>query len=258
MKRQKLIIGNWKMYKTLSSALSDFTELVTLIKEKNTTAEIGIAAPSIFLPELARRTNNCVSLYAQNAHWENEGAYTGEISPLMLKEISVAGSLVAHSERRQFFGESNKTAGKRVGALLRYGLKTVLCVGETLEQRESGKLIETLSSQIREALTASRLRNSYEFIGANPASPLFSVAYEPVWAIGTGKAATAKEAQEAHQLIRRELACYFNAETANQIKILYGGSVKPANINDFIQCEDIDGALVGGASLVPSEFVKLC
>ena len=258
MKRNKLIIGNWKMYKTLSTAIRDFNELVTLVANKNGDTEVGIAAPSLFLSELSSRCANSISLYSQNAHWENEGAFTGEISPFMLKDLHVSGSLVAHSERRQMFGENNQTAGKRVGALLRSGLKTVYCVGETLQQREAGKLAEILSTQIQEALFASGLRNSYEFIGSNPNSPLFAVAYEPVWAIGTGKSATAKEAQEAHKLIRNELLRYFNENTASQIKILYGGSVKPNNINEFMSCEDVDGALVGGASLVPADFAKMC
>ncbi|MES2615828.1 MAG: triose-phosphate isomerase [Bdellovibrionota bacterium] len=258
MARNKLIIGNWKMYKTLSRAVNDFSELVTLLKEKKCSTEVGIAAPSIFLSELSKKTANYVNLYAQNVHWESEGAFTGEISPFMLKGIRVAGSLIAHSERRQIFGESNKTAGRRMGALLRSGLKSVLCVGETLEERESGKLVEVIATQLREALVASGLRNSYEFIGSNPNAPLFSVAYEPVWAIGTGKSASPNEAQEVHKLIRQQLACYFNQNTANCIKVLYGGSVKPGNIESFLCCEDIDGALVGGASLVPAEFVKMC
>lgn len=257
MSRKKLIIGNWKMYKILSTAVNDFQELANLVAKKNGQAEVGIAAPSLFLTELSKRTLNCVSLYAQNSHWENEGPFTGEVSPSMLKDIHVCGSLVAHSERRQMFGETNTTAGQRVGALLRQGLKAVLCVGETLDQRESGKLVQILSSQIREALSASGLKNSFDFIGSNSESPLFSVAYEPVWAIGTGKAATPKEAQEVHKLIRNELACYFNMQTANKIKILYGGSVKPSNASDFLSCEDIDGALVGGASLQPQEFIKI-
>lgn len=258
MQRNKLIIGNWKMYKTLSTAIRDFNELVTLVSTKKGNSEIGIAAPSIFLSELSTRCKNTINLYAQNVHWENEGAFTGEVSPTMLKELHVTGSLVAHSERRQMFGESNQTAGKRVGALLQNGLKAILCVGETFLQRETGKLAEILSSQIHDALIASNLRNSYEFIGSNPTSPLFSVAYEPVWAIGTGKAATPKEAQEAHRLIRQELARYFNDSTANRIKILYGGSVKPNNINDFLSCEDVDGALIGSASLVAADFAKMC
>lgn len=257
MKRNKLIVGNWKMYKKLSAAVADFNELVKFVAEKKTSTEVGIAAPSVFLSELSRCTRNCVHLYAQNCHWEQEGAFTGEISAPMLKDISICGSLVAHSERRQFFGETNVSAGKRVGALLRNGLSAILCVGESLKQRELGQLKEILSCQIKEAFHASGLRNSYEFIGSNPNAPLFSIAYEPVWAIGTGKAATPAEAQEAHNFIRQEIANFFNEKTAKQIKILYGGSVKPSNAQDFLNCEDIDGALVGGASLIPTEFVKM-
>lgn len=257
LKRTKLIIGNWKMFKALSTAVNDYKEIVSLLAKKNAECSVGIAAPSLFLSELTKYSSNVVTLFAQNSHWENEGAFTGEISPFMLKDMRIAGSLVAHSERRQMFGETNQTAGKRLGALLKQGMQSVLCVGESLGERENGKLQKVISTQLQVALKFSGLRNSYEFIGSNPDFPLFSVAYEPVWAIGTGRAASAKEAQEAHQFIRRELAAYFNEDTAQKIKILYGGSVKPNNIQNFLSCPDVDGALVGGASLKPSDFVEM-
>ncbi len=187
-----------------------------------------------------------------------EGAFTGEVSPAMLKDLRVAGSLVAHSERRQLFGETDETAGKRMGSLLRQGLRAVLCVGETLEEREKGLLKEVLSRQIKVALRECGLREACEFIGCDPRAPLFSLAYEPVWAIGTGKSASPQEAQQAHQFIREELALYFKKEIVEQLRILYGGSVKPVNILDFLNCPDVDGALVGGASLKPVEFASLC
>lgn len=256
--RKKLIIGNWKMFKDASTASSDFQILADLIAAKHLSVEVGIAAPSIYLAELARKTKNVLALFAQNAHWAEEGAFTGEVSPSMLKSIRVMGSLIAHSERRQQFAETNQTAGARVGALIAAGMRAVYCVGETLQEREQGKLQEVLFTQLEQAFVASKIRNAQEFIGSDPYKPLLSIAYEPVWAIGTGKAATAVEAQEAHALIRAFLGQYFGAEISSKLQILYGGSVKANNVQDFISCPDIDGALVGGASLLPSDFALLC
>ncbi|WP_186645292.1 triose-phosphate isomerase [Fluviispira vulneris] len=257
-KRKKIVIGNWKMYKNAAQASADFSDLATLIVAKNLNIEVGIAAPSVFLAELARKTQNSVTLFAQNAHWANEGAFTGEVSSSMLKSIRINGSLVAHSERRQMFAESNETAGKRVGALIRSGMKAVLCIGETLAEREKGELKKVLKTQIEDALNASGIRGASEFIGSDPSSPLLSIAYEPVWAIGTGKAASPVEAQEAHAYIREVLASYFNPETSSRLQILYGGSVKLNNVSDYMACPDIDGALVGGASLIAKDFADLC
>lgn len=256
--RKKMIIGNWKMFKDATSASSDFAEFSNLVLSQKLNIEVGIAAPSVFLSELARKTQNSVTLFAQNAHWANEGAFTGEISVSMLKSILVLGSLVAHSERRQMFGETNESSGARVGALIRSGMKAVLCVGETLQQRENGKLCQTLTSQIEEAFEASGIRNAYEFMGTNPDNSLLSIAYEPVWAIGTGKAATSIEAQEAHSFIREVLSNCFGKETSARLQILYGGSVKLNNVKEYMSCPDIDGALVGGASLIPKDFFELC
>lgn len=258
-KRNKLIIGNWKMFKDMHGAVTDFSLLAELVKSHSWDGmKIGVAAPSVFLSELCRKTANVVSLFSQNAHWEKEGAFTGEISIPMLQSVHVEGSLVGHSERRQFFGETNVTAGKRVGALLHAGMRAVLCVGESLQERESGLLEQILSAQITEALDATGLKHPHDFIGSNPDEPLFSIAYEPVWAIGTGKSASDQEAQQAHQFVRQVVASYFDLETANKIQILYGGSVKADNVHTFLSCPDVDGALVGGASLEPNAFVQLC
>lgn len=257
-KRRKKIIGNWKMFKDVIKANSDFTQFATLVAKEEISIDIGIAAPSIYLAELARKTKNHVTLYAQNIHWKNEGAFTGEISAHMLKSISVFGSLVAHSERRQYFGETNETSGQKIGALIRSGMNAILCVGETLQQRESNQLRNVLTDQIHTAFSVSGIRNFNEFIGSNPNSPLLSIAYEPVWAIGTGKAATAIEAQDAHCIIREILENYFNKNFSERIQILYGGSVNLNNIKEYMMCVDIDGALVGGASLEPNDFFKLC
>ena len=257
-KRRKLVIGNWKMFKDATTASADFSQFSNLVAAQKLNIEVGISAPSVFLSELARRTQNSVTLFAQNAHWAAEGAFTGEISVPMLKSILVSGSLVAHSERRQMFGETNESSGDRVGALIQAGLKAVLCVGETLQQRENGKLRQILSMQIEEAIAASGIRNAYEFMGTDPSNPLLSIAYEPVWAIGTGKAATSVEAQEAHAFIREVLSNYFDKDTSSKLQILYGGSVKQNNVKEYMSCPDIDGALVGGASLIPNDFFELC
>jgi triosephosphate isomerase len=156
------------------------------------------------------------------------------------------------------FGETNASSGARVGALIRAGMKAVLCIGETLEQREKGKLREVLTTQLEEAFIASEIRSVSEFLGSDPKNPLLSIAYEPVWAIGTGKAATSVEAQEAHAIIREFLSSYFDKETSSKLQILYGGSVKLNNVHEYMSCPDIDGALVGGASLNPKDFYDLC
>ena len=256
--RKKIIIGNWKMFKDVTSASADFSNFSNLIANQNLNIEVGIAAPSVFLSELSGRTQNVVTLFAQNAHWANDGAFTGEISVPMLKSIRVRGSLVAHSERRQMFGETNASSGARVGALIRSGMKAVLCIGETLEQREKGKLHEVLTTQLEEAFISSEIKSASEFLGSDPKNPLLSIAYEPVWAIGTGKAATSVEAQEAHSIIREFLSSYFDKETSSKLQILYGGSVKLNNVQVYMSCPDIDGALVGGASLNPKDFYDLC
>lgn len=263
-KRKKFLIGNWKMFKTRREALADFMQLSDIIAQKKRSCsgweqkEVGIAAPALFLSELSSHTKNCVNLYAQNAHWEEQGAFTGELSPTMLKSVGVQGSLVAHSERRQMFGETNATAGKRVGALLRAGLTAILCVGETLKERNEGKLQSVLAAQIQQAIEHAKLSSAAQWIGLDARRPQFLVAYEPVWAIGTGQSATAKEAQEAHSFIRQCLANAFHVQFADMIPILYGGSVKSSNVQEFMTCADVDGALVGGASLQPTEFAELC
>ena len=259
MTRKKLILGNWKMNKSVTNAVYHFDEIVSLLsQQKNILVDVGIAAPSLYLSELSKKTKNKLLILAQNSHWEKEGAFTGEISPWMLKEISVAGSLVAHSERRQLFGETNKSAGMRMGALIREGLKSILCVGETLQERESGQWLSVLSHQIKEAFSNCGINSATKFIGSDPQFPLLTLAYEPVWAIGTGKSASAQEAQEAHEFIRQELTQIIPHEMAHKVKILYGGSVKPQNVGDFLKQKDIDGALVGGASLKPADFLALC
>jgi triosephosphate isomerase len=255
--RTKLIVGNWKMNKTLAEAERDFSAIAEFTQNQKNDLDVGIAAPFLCLPTLAARNFSPVKLFAQNAHWKESGAFTGEISVPMLSSCRVQGSLVGHSERRQFFGDTNQTVGLRMGALLKANMEAIFCVGETLAEREAGTLKEVLKAQLEQGFLAGNVKNAADILGSNPKSPLLSIAYEPVWAIGTGKAATPVEAEEAHAYLRELLAIYFGTEIAQRLRILYGGSVKPDNISRFLKCENIDGALVGGASLVPKEFVEL-
>lgn len=256
--RRKLVCGNWKMFKTPSEATQDFGAFAELTRELSERMDLGLAAPAISLAGIASLRLNSVGLYAQNCHWEKEGAFTGEISVPMLQSLGLRGAVIGHSERRQYFGETNVTAGKRVGALLKAGLEAIFCIGETLAERERGDLEKVLRAQVVEGMEAAGVKTSGEIIGSNPNRPLLSIAYEPVWAIGTGKAATPKEAQEAHAYVRKLLVEVLGSEMAGQIRILYGGSVNPANVTTFMACPDVDGALVGGASLKPAGFQELC
>lgn len=263
--RRTYIAGNWKMHKTPHQAGADFRQFaarmsaVALQKDvpKALNLDLAIAAPAVHLAALGR-AQGPVALLAQNVHWEKEGAFTGEISTLMLRELGVQGSLVAHSERRQMCGETDLNAGKRMGALLRCGQQAILCVGETLAEREGGKLEEVLRRQLHEAFRASGVRLAFEFLGADASRPLLSIAYEPVWAIGTGKAATPLEAEQAHAFIRAEVEHIAGSVVSSHMRILYGGSVNPGNVKSFMACPDVDGALVGGASLNPAAFEELC
>lgn len=259
--RKKYIVGNWKMFKTSKTAQQDFSKLLALLSEhQNLTCDVGISPPSVFLSQLSKlkcETNFNLDLYSQNVHWENDGAFTGEISIPMLKSIQIDGSLVAHSERRQYFNEINQTAGKKINALLHNNMKVIYCVGETLQERESGQVYQIIETQLKQAFAECDEKSIISLQGHNFQIPL-SIAYEPVWAIGTGKAATVHDAHDVHAFIRKQLNNIFNVTTANSIRILYGGSVKPANIKEFISDAEIDGALVGGASLDPQSFFELC
>ncbi len=245
--RKKFIAGNWKMYKTITEAL-DFAKAAKELIGATSNVQIAIAAPFIALHDLAaafQGTN--VELAAQNCHWEKEGAFTGEISVGMLKELGVQHVLVAHSERRQYFGETNATANKKVKAALAGGLGVILCVGETLAEREGGKTFDVVKDHTLgslEGITADELKT-------------IVLAYEPVWAIGTGKTATPAQAQEVHAYIRGVIKEKFGAPAADAIRIQYGGSVKPDNVKELMSQPDIDGALVGGASLKADSFKAL-
>jgi len=245
--RKPLIAGNWKMYKTGPEAEETAARLVELVGQE-AAVDVMIAPPFTALSQVARVLRSSpIALGAQNLHWEAEGAFTGEISPGMLKAAGCTYVLIGHSERRQYFGEKDEGVNRKTRAALESGIIPVVCIGETESEREAGETFSVLDKQVRLGLEGVSLRGSQDLI----------VAYEPVWAIGTGKTATKEQAQEAHALIRDKLTQTFGGDVAAGIRILYGGSVKPGNAKDLMAMPDIDGALVGGASLKPDTFAEI-
>jgi triosephosphate isomerase len=247
MPRTKLIAGNWKMYKTPGQTRDFFQAFLPLVA-KHTRDEILICPPFVDLQaaiESAQGSNVLVG--AQNVHWANEGAFTGEISPVVLLDIGLTHCIIGHSERRQYFGETDDTVNLRLKNALETGLIPIVCVGEVLEEREANLTEDVLRRQCTRA---------FHKISTKKADKLV-VAYEPVWAIGTGKTATPRMASDAHALIRGEAANTFGQEFADQLRILYGGSVKPENATALMSEPEIDGALVGGASLDPKSFAAI-
>ncbi len=244
--RSTLIAGNWKMHKNteeVQSFFRDFASLITAVDIAKT--EVLVAAPYTLLATAQAVGGPLgVRIAAQNVHFEASGAFTGEISIGMLKDLGVTATLIGHSERRQYFGETDTTVNKKLLACLQQGILPIVCVGETRVEREAGKTAAVVTTQIRAALA-----------GVVDPKDLV-IAYEPVWAIGTGLTATNAQAQEVHALIRGLLTELFAAK-AQSIRILYGGSVKPDNIAGLLAESDIDGGLVGGASLKVDEFVRL-
>jgi triosephosphate isomerase len=245
--RRALIAGNWKMYKTPSEAAETASSLVGLVRDiRDIDIMIAPAYPALDSVAQQLRGSN-VDLGAQNIFWEPEGAYTGEVAPGMLKAVGCTYVIIGHSERRQYFGETDETVNKRIESALGVGLKPVLCVGETEAQRDAGDTFSVLDKQVR---------NGLKKLGSGELSSLV-IAYEPVWAIGTGKTATREQAQEVHQFIRSLLEKQFGSSFSGSVRILYGGSVKPANISELMAMTDIDGALVGGASLSAESFSSI-
>lgn len=245
--RTPLIAGNWKMYKTSSEAGKTASELVKLVAD-TVDVDIMIAPAFTALDPVAKVVKGSrVSLGAQNLHWESEGAYTGEVSAAMLVAIGCTYVIIGHSERRQYFGETDQSVNKKLRAAVDAKLIPVVCIGETEDERESGQTFSVLDKQIKRGLK--------EFL-ANELQSLI-IAYEPVWAIGTGKTATKDQAQEAHQYIRSLIEGGYGNTLAQSTRILYGGSVKPDNITELMQMPDIDGALVGGASLKADSFSRI-
>lgn len=242
--RIPFIAGNWKMYKTCSQAVETVNELVSLIKDDRD-VEVMIAPPfTALFPVSEIISKSSISLGAQDIFWENEGAYTGEISPSMLISAGCSYVIVGHSERREFFGETDETVNKKIKAAIQNGLAPVLCIGESEKERELNKTFSVLDKQLEKGLK-DLLQDDLEKL---------VVAYEPIWAIGTGKTATNEQAQEVHLFLRSCLAKDFGNSFSQSVRILYGGSVKPENISSLMSMPDIDGALVGGASLSSDSF----
>jgi triosephosphate isomerase (TIM) len=245
--RRPILAGNWKMYKTPSETAAFFDEFRPLV-QASTHAEIVICPPFIDVPAAVQGAGTTrIQIGAQNLYWEPEGAFTGEISARMLRAAGCQWVIVAHSERRQYFGETEETAVKKVRSALQAGLTPIYCVGEKDAEREAGKTHDVLARQLRGCI-GKLTPGEFEDI---------VIAYEPCWAIGTGKVATPEIAQASHAFIRSVLGEQFGVDAADACRILYGGSVKPDNVAGLMAQEDIDGALVGGASLDPHSFAAI-
>ncbi len=245
--RRPVIAGNWKMHKTISETAQFINELLPNLQVEKE-MDIIICPPFTSLETAVNLCKNTqIKVAAQNMHWEDKGAFTGEISPSMLGEMGVEYCIIGHSERRQYFAESDETVNKKVKAAILQKIIPIVCIGETLEEREAGKTINVVETQVKKALQDLDSLQVANLI----------LAYEPIWAIGTGKTASAADAQEVIGKIRERVDLEFGKEAAEKIRIQYGGSVKPENIKELMQEKDIDGALVGGASLDPDSFMKL-
>lgn len=244
--RQPIIAANWKMNKTISETEEFLKKLK--IKEIPDHMEAVVCPPFIGLKDAVTLTQGtAIKIGAQNMHFEESGAFTGEVSPVMLSDLSVDYVIIGHSERRQLFLETNEIINKKVHAAFKYGMVPILCIGETLEEREAGKTNEVLQNQVDQGLA---------WLSANQVATMV-IAYEPVWAIGTGKSSNPQEANETIQGIRKHVQSIYDSATAKSLRIQYGGSVKPENIKEYLKQSDIDGALVGGASLNVESFFSL-
>jgi triosephosphate isomerase len=245
--RKPLMAGNWKMYKTAGETTAFFDKFLPLVAT-SMHCDVVIGASYVNLPAAVAATGNSrVEIAAQNLYWAKEGAFTGEISGPMLVGVGCKWVIIGHSERRQYFGETDATVLKRTQAALEYGLKPIVCVGERLEERESNNTEAVLKAQFEDGIASLTDEQFTKCV----------IAYEPVWAIGTGKTATPDMAADAHRYIRGLVASKYGAERAAQTRILYGGSVKPDNVKGLMAQPEIDGALVGGASLDPSGFASI-
>ena len=244
--RKPIIAGNWKMHKTIAEAI----EFVNDIKDKvnNTDVEAVICAPFTLLKDLKEATKGTnIKIGAQNMHYADQGAFTGEISAPMLKELNIDYVVLGHSERRQYFNETNETVNKKVIKALEAGIDPILCVGETLEEREASETKNVCKEQTEKALIGVSAEDMKKVV----------IAYEPVWAIGTGKTATAEDANDVIAYIREVVKGLYGEEISEEVRIQYGGSVKPSNVAEIMNQSDIDGALVGGASLLSSDYTEL-
>jgi len=244
--RIPIIAGNWKMNNTISESI----DLVEKIKSRNLNnmVEVVVAVPFTSLYEIKKHLEGTsIKLAAQNMHWEDKGAFTGEISPLMLKEIGVDYCIIGHSERRQYFNETDETVNMKIKSALKHNIKPIVCIGETLKEREEN---------IQEDIVKNQIIKAFEGIDKIYIKDIV-IAYEPIWAIGTGKTATSEEANKMCGFIRNVIGNMYDEETRSIIRIQYGGSVKPSNIKELMEKEEIDGVLVGGASLIAEDFIDI-
>ncbi|MCI8443937.1 MAG: triose-phosphate isomerase [Clostridia bacterium] len=244
--RKKVIAGNWKMNLLPNEAIKLIEDLAPLVKDTENEVILCVPYTDLFYALLTAQGTN-IKIGAQNMHFEEKGAYTGEISGEMLKAIKVEYVIIGHSERRQYFNETDETVNKKIKAAFTYGLKPIVCVGETLEEREAGKTVEIITKQTElalEGLDKEQVKNTI-------------IAYEPIWAIGTGKTATNEDANNSIKEIRNKIAKIYGQEVASSVIIQYGGSVKSSNAKELFEMSDIDGGLVGGASLEADEFSKI-
>ncbi len=247
MKRKALIAGNWKMHTTLVDGCALAAGVAKAFTDRQD-REVLIAPPYTIISEVSHVIGDSgVIVAGQNVCWETSGAFTGEISPTMLRDAGASAAIVGHSERRQIFGETDELVNKRVRGALKFKLQVILCVGEALEEREGGTTFSVLEKQIKTGLAQVSARQMEKVV----------IAYEPVWAIGTGKIASNEQAQEAHAFIRGLVESLFEKGVAEGLRILYGGSVKPVNIDELMAQPDIDGALVGGAALDSESFGRI-
>jgi triosephosphate isomerase (TIM) len=247
MARVPIIAGNWKMNMTVQEAVSLVKQLIVSIQSVKG-VDMVVAPPFTALDAVRKEiAGSLLCLGAQNVFWEEKGAFTGEVSPLMICEVGCEYVILGHSERRQFFGETDESVNRRIKAALGHNLKPVFCVGETLKEREGGNTFAVIERQIKGGLNG---------FGGKELDRI-TIAYEPVWAIGTGRTATPQQAQEVHRFIRQKVAERFGGDSGEKTRIQYGGSVTPENIKGLMELEDIDGALVGGASLKAESFSRI-
>lgn len=244
--RNPIIAGNWKMHKTIAEAKAFISEIQGEIK--GTDVEVILCAPFTLLRDmkLASEGTN-IKLGAQNMHFEEKGAYTGEVSVLHLKEIGIDYVIIGHSERRQYFGETDESVNRKLLKAIEHGIRPILCVGETLEEREAGNTKDKVKLQVEKAFAGVPGESAADVV----------VAYEPIWAIGTGRSATSSDANEVIEYIRSIVEDLYSSEVSEKVRIQYGGSVNPDNVEQIMNEADIDGALVGGASLESSSFMEL-
>lgn len=248
MARRCFIAGNWKMNKTVAESLALVRELRNAISVVRDRVEVAIAPPFTALHPVGKALEDSnIALAAQNCHASDSGAFTGEVAAPMLKEVGCSYVILGHSERRQLFGETDAGVNRKTAAVLKAGMLPIICVGETLEEREGNKTLAVVEAQVKGCLAGFGAAEGAKFV----------IAYEPVWAIGTGKTATSRQAQEVHAHIRQLLGGLWGAEAAAQVRIQYGGSVKADNAAELLSQPDIDGALVGGASLKVADFAAI-